>query len=171
MTPQLFKLVSENLARHEGRKLTMYLDTVGVVTCGIGHALFTPMEAVKLSWYKEHGVLANRQDILNDWERVKARCGGSRLMMHFEETDRILEADLVRFEKVLRAELPDLDSYPEPVQVALFDIVFNCGSLKEWPRFTAAITQRKWMRAASESRRPQVSNDRNNDTHLQLAVL
>ncbi|MGH7238606.1 MAG: hypothetical protein ACREHG_00920, partial [Candidatus Saccharimonadales bacterium] len=48
-------------------------------------------------------------------------------------------------------------------QVAIYDIVYNCGSLTHWPKLRACIQQNLWKCAAEQSHRPQVSESRNKD--------
>lgn len=168
MTPELFRAVSDNLADHEGRVLSMYLDSVGVVTCGVGHALFTPVMAYVIPFWKDSGTLATRDEIFVGWTSVKNGKLKRALMLSFDESDNILEADLARFEHVVNTRFPKSESYPLSVQVALYDIAFNCGSFIKWPHFSAHIDAREFGAAAHASDRPQVGAKRNLDTYNQI---
>jgi GH24 family phage-related lysozyme (muramidase) len=171
MTPELLTAVSLNLAKHEGRLLSMYLDSVGVVTCGVGHALFTPGDAYNICWWKDTSTLATREEVNAGWSSVKYKNSKRALLISYEETDRLLQSDLTKFERVIRSTFADVDTYPHLVQVALYDICFNCGSFTKWPHFSAAIHAHNWKLAATHSLRPQVGNSRNEDTFEQLNMI
>ena len=70
MNSSLLPKVIANLAKHEGRSMRMYPDTVGVVTCGIGHAIFTPQAALALGFLSS-GLPASGPSILADYTCVK----------------------------------------------------------------------------------------------------
>ena len=171
MTPELFEAVSANLAAHEGRRLSMYLDTVGVVTAGVGHAFFCAADAAKYLWWKNVGEIATKDEITREWDWVKRRqLLRGKLILSFDETEHILQCDLVRFEKIVHETFPDADSYPNSALVAIYDICFNTGSFAHWPNFTAAVRAKDWQKAAEMSNRPQVSKERNEATYKQLLM-
>jgi GH24 family phage-related lysozyme (muramidase) len=171
MTPELFTAVSLNLAKHEGRVLSMYLDSVGVVSCGVGHALFAIADGFNICWWKDTSTLANREEVKAGWTAVKYKTAKRALMLSYEESDRLLQSDLIKFERIVNSTFPDVDSYPQSVQVALYDVCFNCGSFVKWPNFSKAIHERDFKQAALQSQRPQVSPERNLTTYDQLNVV
>lgn len=170
MIPELFVAVSHNLADHEGRVLAMYPDSnkPPVVTCLVGHALFTPVQATQITWWLDTGRLAAREEVIMAWRDVGAGRKHRALLASFEESERVLREDLVKFEAEIRKTFSEVDTYPQSVQVALYDICFNCGSFKKWPHFSEAIHARNWSIAASHSYRPAVGDKRNKDTYTQL---
>jgi GH24 family phage-related lysozyme (muramidase) len=170
MTPELFAAVSANLAKHEGRRLQMYLDSVGVCTIGIGHALFAPAACMQIPFWRSTNELATREEISAEYDAVKRKLRAAKLLISYEMTEMLLRADLKRFETVVGNTFSCWEQYPQSVQVALFDIAFNTGSFAHWPKFSLAIQQRNFKAAAAESHRPQVSEDRNKDTYTQLFV-
>jgi GH24 family phage-related lysozyme (muramidase) len=59
----------------------------------------------------------------------------------------------------------DFDGFPESVQKALFDMIFNLGQTKlhnTFTNFNKAIKKEKWDEAAKQCNRPEVNVDRNN---------
>lgn len=169
MTDELFNAVSANLEAHESRVLSIYPDSKFIPTCGVGHALFTPVDAYRVIFWKETDVLASRAEVLAAWKAVKFGHAKRALMMSFDESDRVLKEDLVRFERVVTTRFPVSVGYPLSVQVALYDIAVNCGSFVKWPHFSAHIDAREFGAAAQQSHRPDVGATRNQDTYNQLA--
>jgi GH24 family phage-related lysozyme (muramidase) len=171
MTKSLLPKVISNLAKHEGRKARMYPDTVGVVTVGVGHAIFNPQQALALH-FSELGYLnARPSTILADYAMVKNHLiKVGNLILSEAAQDAVLAEDLKVTEKRLLEALPAALSFPETAQIALFDLVFNCGELTEqkWPHFLAAVRAGDWKGAAAHCNRPQVSVTRNADTKEQL---
>ena len=148
----------------------MYPDTVGVVTVGCGHALFSPQAALALGFISM-GIPASAPAILADYTCVKHHIiKVGNLQLPEAAQDALLAEDLKITERRLLEALPMALSYPESAQIALFDLVFNCGELTEkaWPHFLAAVRAGDWKGAAARSNRPQVSATRNEDTKGQL---
>lgn len=170
MTPELFSAVSANLAKHEGRRLQMYLDTVGVCTIGVGHALFAPASCHQIPFWRSTNELATRDEILAEYDAVKRKIRSAKLLVSYETTNHLLLSDLRRFEVVVCNTFPDYQKYPQSVQVGLFDLCFNLGSFVHFPRFSHAVKAGNWATAAAESHRPQVGEDRNIDTFMQFSL-
>lgn len=170
MNPELLSKVQANIAAHEGRKLSMYLDTEGVVTCGVGHALFCVADAYRVLWWSSTNELATRAEVERAYTAIKRKADQfvPSLLMTFEETNRILTLDLESAEHELRREFPDFDTYPETAQIALFDMTFNLGSLTEWPNLRHAVNSRDWKTAAAECIRKGIGAQRNTDTQEQF---
>lgn len=166
---ELMTKICANITKHEGRLLQMYLDSKGYVTCGVGHALFTVYDALSLEWLRYDHTRAENNQIIAAWTAVKSKQRQDpQLFLAYEESDYILAVDLNRFTKVLFEGFPEIDTYPEGPQIAMYDIAFNCGSLAKWPKLSAAVKAKDWNTAASESYRPAVSHERNIDTANQF---
>jgi GH24 family phage-related lysozyme (muramidase) len=146
----------------------MYLDTVGVVTCGIGFALFSPADAAKLGFVPADHVAL-------DWSAVKACPPGKVAAWYKDHTVCVLPP------KGLRAEFDrrvqdfasilskgyQLEQYPESAQVALLDMSFNLGAgalLTKWPSLRAACAKGDWATAAKQCSRTGVQAARNQAT-------
>ncbi len=65
----------------------------------------------------------------------------------------------------------NFDHFPQIAKVALHDMIYNLGETRlrnEFPNFNAAVIQRDWVTAASESHRLGISEQRNEGTRQQL---
>lgn len=155
-----------DLTREEAAIPWMYLDTAGVVTCAIGHALFTVENAIALPWSHHETVEAG-------YAAVKAAPVGKVASYYApltvcrltpEAMQAILRADIEAVLVGLRKRLPEFDEYPNPVQRALGDMAFNLGVgglFSKFPRFIAAVRQRDWLVAAQECHRRGIGESRN----------
>lgn len=170
MEPELLQAVQNNIAAHEDRKLSMYLDTEGVVTCGVGHALFCVGDAYKVLWWASTSELATRLEVERAYTAIKRKATQfvPSLLMTYEETNRILTLDLEIAEHTLRREFSEFDSFPFGPRTALFDMVFNLGSLEKWPHLSAAVQAKDWKTAAAECTRKGIGEQRNSDTREQF---
>jgi GH24 family phage-related lysozyme (muramidase) len=167
MKPELLTRVITNIRDHEGVVDRMYLDTVKRVTTGVGHMIATTDDACLFDWHRIDRK-ATRDEIVADYTSV--RYGGKRgsLFLPIEEVDRLLAYDLGKFEHILETTFPEFHSFPDGAIVALFDLAFNCGSLRKFPKLTAAVLRGDWATAAGESGRPQVAETRNQNTRDQF---
>jgi GH24 family phage-related lysozyme (muramidase) len=167
------------LKGHEGCDACMYLDSEGNVTVGIGHALFTAIQAKLLPFL----VTATNQpatplEILKGWNYLKSlavvgalpnkRIRYPGLYLPEPAVERLCYADLAKFEAVLAATFPQFASYPEPVELALYDMCFNLGSFRKFPHLVMAVRNRNWVQAAAECRREKIGDQRNEDTKAQF---
>lgn len=147
----------------------MYLDTKGIVTAAVGHAIAKVDDACCLDFHRIDRP-ATRAEIIADYTNVKYNKRPGTLFLPAEEQDRILAYDLGKFEHILESEFPELYTYPDSAVVAMFDICYNCGSISpaKWPNLTAAIKSKDWTAAAKESARPDVGAERNSNTEQQF---
>ena len=130
-------------------------------------------EASKLTW-QIGGAAAAPAQAADDFERVAAApkgmlasayAGLTQCRMGDGGIEALVEADVQSFEAQLAATLPKWNSYPQPVQEALFDMAFNLGlgGLKKFPRMLAAIDAGDWNTAASQSHREGIADARNRE--------
>jgi GH24 family phage-related lysozyme (muramidase) len=152
----------------------MYRCTGGEVTIGIGHAILKAADALTLTW-SVNGSPATDDQIAADYAAVDAAPIGhvasayahlTQCRMADSDIDALIQADLTRFESQLAAALPNWNTYPEPVQEALFDMGFNLGigGLLHFPSMLAAVNAGQWNVAASECHRRGISEARNQQT-------
>lgn len=83
--------------------------------------------------------------------------------------------ELVNMYKKSKGYTTDFDSFPDKVQIALLDMIFNLGATTlrtTFTKFNTAIKSEKWDDAAKQCNRPDVSAARNsyvkglfNDAH------
>jgi len=165
--------VVARLKKFEGSVPYMYLCTGGEVTVGVGHAIPNPAKASQLSWQVGGAAPAPAQASA-DFEQVAAAqkgmlasayAGLTQCRMSDGGIEALVEADVLAFEARLATTLPNWNSYPEPVQEALFDMAFNLGlgGLKKFPTMLAAIDAGDWNTAAAQSHRQGIGEARNQE--------
>ncbi len=160
--------VIERLNRFEGRIPHMYRCTGGEVTIGVGHAIQTVEDAQELAWDKPETVAEDYQRVA--WAELglvaSAYANFSTCRMSDEEITRLCDLDVIDFEEQLKGEFPAWETYPEPVQQALFDMAFNLGlgGLKKFVNMLAAVDIADWETAARESHRKGIPESRNQET-------
>ena len=153
-------MLADRILAEEGLTTWMYLDTANppVVTCGIGHALFTLEDCLALPWdqpeatvrYDYRGILGKPPGYKAGWYEQFTT---SRLPEIFIR--ELVERDIDRQVKILRSHFPQFRDYPEPVEEALSDMAFNLGGNfpRSWPQFSQAVRNEDWTRAAAECHR------------------
>jgi GH24 family phage-related lysozyme (muramidase) len=167
-------LVLSRLGNFEGRLPYMYRCTGGEVTVGIGHAIPTADDAVKLTWMVGSRA-ATPDEVRADYARIAATPKGQVASTYAPLTtcrlnagaiDALVAADIALFTAKLAARLPNWDRYPDCVQAALFDMGFNLGvdGLLKFKKLLAACDAADWKTAAAESHRQGIGDDRNNQT-------
>lgn len=179
----------EQIERFEGRVNHFYLDSVGKVTIGIGHLVASEKAAAELPlyiprmfgwWLRKASAeekQAEYQFVLlngpNNPQRYKASYYKqfTRLIMLDDDIEKLLlnhinsfYSELSRLYNRNNGFYRDFDEFPDEVQMALFDMIFNLGMTNlrsAWPKFNGAINMEDWKTAAEESRRRQVAPARN----------
>ncbi len=163
--------VITRLTHFEGCENFMYRCTGGEVTIGIGHAIPSAADAVALPW-EIGGQPAPPSIVQSDFTSVAAAPKGlfagyyaalSQCRLSDANIRVLVAADVERFQNGCKAAFPNWNSYPEPVQQALFDMAFNLGigGLKKFVNMWHAIDARDWEAAARESARNGISPERN----------
>ncbi|MCS6912643.1 MAG: hypothetical protein RMK29_12210 [Myxococcales bacterium] len=152
-----------------GRQGWMFLDSVGVVTVGVGHRLHGVEEAVKLPFVRRGSrEPAARLDIETAWNRLaqlrSAEQFGREFLPEFyrdvtdlwlpeEAIDALLQADVEEVVASLRSVLPEFDAYPLAAREALIEMALHHGSgflLDErWAPLRHALEQQDHAAAAS----------------------
>jgi GH24 family phage-related lysozyme (muramidase) len=161
--------------RFEGFVPHFYLDTTGNVTIGYGAMIPTSSAAVGLA-LTLNGAAATDKQKKDDWTAIKAMEAGhtpdyykKAAKLRLAETDAatVLKDKLKGAAADLLTRFADLDKYPESVQDALLDMMFNLGLTKfsktNWPKLFTAVTAKKWKDAAAECNRPDVPANRNTE--------
>ena len=164
----------EWFAKQEGNIPHMYLDTVGVVTVGIGTALFTAGDASALAFVtRGTTVTADAGTIEAEWAEVKKQVKGklaesykpfTRLDLPPEEVSRKFNEHIATFEEKLKAKWSGYPDFPTPAQLGLLDMIYNLGSFADFPSFVAAVNRENWIEAANQCRRRGPSESRNRET-------
>jgi hypothetical protein len=162
---------------------SMYLDTVGNVTCGVGFELETAMVAQGFPWYIDRActVLATPQEVTAAWVRVKAMVSGRLpafyaydgcLQLQEADIDAHLLTILDQTDENLQRDYPGFEGFPDAVKMALCDMDYNLGDVKlrnTYPHFDAAVDRQDWATAANQCFRHEISQVRNDWTKQQFA--
>jgi len=167
----------EHLIRGEGSISHMYLDTVGLVTVGVGNMLSDAVSAAALPFVRRStGSAANAFEIEEEFDLVRALEKGM-LAQRYEdftsldlpeiEIHRLLDDRIEEFESGLIEDFPGYESFPEEAQIGLLDMVFNLGRSglnRKFPTFCRAAREQDWMTCAEECQRRGISDARNQET-------
>ena len=143
----------------------MYLDTEGWVTVGVGQMIPDVNAAKRYQFLKPLGEKATAEDIEQDYKRVRAMPAGkpaetyrvqASLVLSEDYIESILLNKLKECDVALRRHYLRYDTYPEPVKLALLDMVYNLGASKLFGQFAAfekAVNAQDWRTAATECHR------------------
>lgn len=164
------------LKRWEGVIPYLYLDSIGLVTIGVGFMLPNVFAASTLPFVNPAGEPSTQTEIASDFNRVKS-LPSNKLPTYYHsfsspllpqaEINRLLAANVASFEISLRRMYPDYDAYPDSVKVGLIDMCYNLGAAKlqaQYPKFNRAVQTHNWILAADQCHRNGPSAERNEFT-------
>jgi GH24 family phage-related lysozyme (muramidase) len=149
----------------EGDVPFMYRDTEGWVTVGVGQMIPDVNAARKYPFVTALGAKAATDDIETDYARVKAIPAGlpaekyrsqSSLLLAEEYIEPLLLKKLKECDVALRRHYLRYDTYPDPVKLALLDMVYNLGAARlfgQFPTFEKAVNAQDWKTAAEQCHR------------------
>jgi len=182
LNPMMFldpdgKLSKEAIAKlqaHEDSTDYMYRDTSGRVTVGVGHMISSESAAQKIK-FTNGDKAATTEQISAGYKAVKdsklplnTRAtkfeGLSELRVSDTVISDLFAGDIATAEAGAKHIFPDFDSLPESLQIGIVDMVFTTGTNgveNTFSNFTKAVKEKDWAKAAKESRRPQLSDERN----------
>jgi GH24 family phage-related lysozyme (muramidase) len=167
------------LESFEGVIPWMYLDTEGHVTVGVGLMLPDVQAALRLP-FQLSGRAATEAEISAEFARVDALPMGRAALFYRgknspeltrEGIDSLLRTVLTGFEGELRGALHGYDGFPDPVKLALLDMIYNLGPaglLKGYPRLMKSLAAGNWAEAAGECLRHGPGAARNEWTRQQF---
>jgi len=167
------------LKEFEGCVPWMYRDTVGKVTVGVGLMLPDANAAAALPFLSGTRP-ATPEEIAAEYVRVDALTMARassfyKIPTSLELTQQTIDAKLTAvlqgFETDLRAHLPHYDTLPDPVKLALLDMIYNLGPaglFNGFPHLIAAVESGSWAEAAARCLRRGPSPARNNWTREQF---
>lgn len=171
-------------AGFEGNVPFMYRDTAGWVTVGVGQMLPDVNAAKKYPFLTPLGGLATKEEIDKDYHRVHAITAGltaekyraqSSLLLRKDYIQSLLVKKLKECDLHLRRHYARYDSYPEPVKLALLDMIYNMGASRLFRQFSAfekAVNAQDWKSAAEQCHRRHIgaSDNRNAWTRHQFIL-
>jgi GH24 family phage-related lysozyme (muramidase) len=161
------------LREHEGVVPHLYLDTLGLVTCGVGHMIPSPEAMAGIPMVHPGGAEASLADKVAEWHRVKllepARlpayyAANTSLRMTSEAITALQDEDVDAFQQGLRSLLPGFDQFPEPAQEALLDMAFQLGAkglIDKFPHLVASVKAHEWQTCAVQCHRAGIQEWRN----------
>jgi GH24 family phage-related lysozyme (muramidase) len=163
----------EIISGFEGRAQWMYLDTVGIVTVGVGQALLTPSSALSYPFQRPNAEFATREEILAEYATVKVMPPG-RVAKAYRRSTSLLLADTAIDDKLresiqncvadLLILFPKFDGFPDAAKLGLIDMTFNLGITKirrGYPNFCGFVRQEMWKEASPRCHRIGPSEERN----------
>jgi GH24 family phage-related lysozyme (muramidase) len=154
-------------APFEGIVSHMYLDTAGLVTCGVGFMLPDETACARVRW------APNQQYAAADFRQVKQAERGHAASFYAQYCRASLSEPVMReifdrrvaeFRQGLQPWM--LGTLPEQAQIALVDMTYNLGvaGLNKYVNLKAAIVARDWRTATNECKRGGISMVRNSAT-------
>lgn len=176
--------VVNNILKFEKKINHFYLDSVGKVTVGVGHLIPNKMAVGTVTMYKVvnklPGIIATAQEKQKEYDTILKQKRGYKaewyakyttLAMKDSDSTALLNRHIDTFYKELTTIYKKAKGYPDDfdnmdknIQAALFDMIFNLGAKKittKFPTFNKALKSGDWIKAATESNRPQISPQRN----------
>lgn len=158
---QAFPVFSKNF---EGYVRSMYLDIKGLVTTGVGNLIDTPEHACSLPWKHADGRLAERHEIAQAWQAVKA----AKPALHYRQYEhlndlRLTDGDIdalvldklnSNFAYITSHSLPVLPDAPADAQLAVMSMAWALGPgfPAKWGNFTNFAQRADWTNAGLCSR-------------------
>ncbi|MGD0869081.1 MAG: hypothetical protein ABSB88_05990 [Bryobacteraceae bacterium] len=163
------------LRQHEGVIPHLYLDTLGLVTCGVGHMVPSPdqMAGIAMVCGSEVATLAQKEAEFAHVKSLEASklpayyAQRTTLRMTPEAIDALQESDVESFRAALCHFLPGFTEFPEPAQEALLDMAFQLGAgglVSKFPHLIAAVKARDWNGCAANCHRAGIQEWRNEAT-------
>jgi GH24 family phage-related lysozyme (muramidase) len=150
-TPEVAAAIVAFVTTNEGGSwLSLYLDTAGVVTIGVGLALFATEYAHSYgpgaaeAWETVHaaprGMAAEWYAGLTPWRAQQA------------DVDAVFAEEISARYGELVAQFPDAPTWPVAAQVATFDVAYQCGAdlVDHWPHLSAALRSQDWREASEQ---------------------
>lgn len=162
------------LPEFEGHENHLYRDSAeaGNATTGEGLMLPSVDESIKLGWMAGERP-ATSDEIRADWNRVMALPAGKKASYYRTDSSLLLlDSEIAMRAKIavdaVDAELiqafKDFYTYPPSAKLAMMDMGYSLGVpglLHKFPEMVLAIFAKNWIGAAMQSKRPQLSVQRN----------
>jgi lysozyme len=124
----------KHIEGHEGRRHAVYLDTVGVMTVGVGMNLEETSARQRIEALK-----VNYEDLC-----------AQRAELTDEHINLLLEEDISNAIITVSRVVPSFWDHPDEVQMALVDMTFNMGSprVAKFVNMIAALNRKDYLAAA-----------------------
>lgn len=143
----------------EGVVPFMYLDILGLVTTAIGNLIDPKEHAHACPFVRMDGTPATRQEISEDWERVKGRQdmklrGGfafrsvAQLRLTPVGIEQVVFLKLDQMERELKKRFPEFEEWPADAQLATLSMSWACGPHFRFPSLADALQKKDFAAAA-----------------------
>lgn len=168
----------------EGEVACMYLDTLGLVTTGMGNLVDPLALAAGLPWLRADGTPAVASEIEAEWHSIKnsvwlAKAGANAARriasLHLAEPaiGALIEAKLDQFAAILvrHAAFAAFESWPADAQLGLLSMAWAMGPNfgEGYPVFSGLVAGRRWREASAACAMRDAGGDigwRNNATAM-----
>ena len=172
----MFEDLKARLRQHEGVVPHLYLDTRGLVTCGVGHMIPSPEAMAGIEMVRIDGTPATPEGKIAEWHLVKG-LKPAMLPHYYEERttlrmtlaviDELQDADVAGFQAALTRQLTGFIESPEPAREALLDMAFQLGAgglMSKFPHLALAAKAQDWQACAEQCHRAGIQEWRNTAT-------
>ncbi len=172
----MFDELKTRLRQHEGVVPHLYLDTLGLVTCGVGHLIPSPDAMAGIEMVRKDGTAATPEEKIAEWNLVKG-LKAAMLPKYYEDRttlrmtpaaiDGLQDADVAGFRSSLAHRLSGFSEFPAPAQEALLDMAFQLGAgglMSKFPHLALAAKARDWQACAEQCHRAGIQEWRNTAT-------
>jgi len=140
------------LSKYEGVLTFMYLDTIGLVTCGLGNLVDPIKVALSLPWKRFDGSLATMDEVTFAWHVVKdrqdmragggvafGRLPGNEIRLDEHALAALVCTQLRTNEIILKQRCPRFDEWPAPAQLGLHSMAWAAGPYLRFPTFFSCV--------------------------------
>lgn len=152
-------------SKWEGIYPFLYLDSKGIMTCGVGFRVYGREDLKRFPWDRLIAAQADYVEVerlgpghtLTEYHLVTAA------RLSYEGMQQMFENEVLGVRSELQRAGWKLQNHPVPVQIAIIDLAYNLGmhGIEKFKRFRAAIDARDYGQAAIESHRKDVQEARN----------
>ena len=155
---------------YEGCVPWMYQDVKGLVTVAIGNLIDPIQYAAPLPFVdRVTGALAQRDDIMREWMRVKndaslARLGHraaervTNLRLNAAGIEFVVSRKLDQNDQHLRGRFPYFEEWPACSQLGAHSMAWAAGPSFRFPRLEIALRAEDWATAATECHLNEAGN-------------
>ncbi len=156
----------------EGIVLTMYVDSIGLITTAMGN-LIDPIEsALAVPFMRADGSAATRQEIAAEWRLLKSKKselakGGwvpasklCKLKLTPAGVTQVVSAKFDEMARDLRKRFPDFKEWPADAQLATLSLSWAAGQHFNFPKLEAALRERDFKTAVKECHLNEYGPDR-----------
>lgn len=157
----------------EGRTRVLYCDVKGLVTCAVGILVDSSphaqpwLPALDLEWSLTDGTRASKDQVIEDWRKVKngnlylrGSEAQTKIRLTDEAIDKIVNKRLSQNEAHLRKVFTGWDGYPADAQLAILSMAWAVGAGLDikFPRFTSFAQKQDWIAAKACSKLKEIGN-------------